>query len=140
VIGCQRPVVSARQPDWQPVSSAAPGIIGGLDVFCWAERGNFVTSVRGALDASILPALREYVLRIGHECVGRLRIDLPEIGHADLNLTVPVGTGRRASPLAGLLRLAAPVAEASTLSATRLDRQLHVYATAEAAITGAAAV
>jgi hypothetical protein len=81
------------------------------------------------------------MLRIVHECVGRLVIDLSEVGHADLNLTVPVDTGRRAGLLARLLRLATPVAEvASTLGTTRLDRQLHLYATVEAAITGAAGV
>ena len=53
----------------------------------------------------------------------------------------PVGTGRRAQLLGGLLRLAAPVAEvASTLTTTGLDQQVHVYATVEAAINGTAAV
>jgi hypothetical protein len=81
------------------------------------------------------------MLRIVHECAGRLVIDLAAVGHADIDLTVPVGTGRRASLLAGLLQLAAPVAEvASALSTARLDRQLHSYAKVEAAMTGAAAV
>jgi anti-sigma B factor antagonist len=81
-------------------------------------------------------------LRIVHERSGRLVIDLPAVSYADVSaVTVLVGTGRRAQLLSGSLRLAAPVAEvASTLTTTGLDRQLHVYATVEAAITGAAAV
>lgn len=138
MIGCQFPVVRPRQP----AGSSASRVIGGLDVSCRAERGYFVTSLRGGLDAPIAPALREYLLRVVHECAGRLVIDLSAVSHADASgLTVLVGTGRRARLLGGLLRLAAPAAEvASTLSTTGLDRQLHIYATVEAAITGAEAV
>jgi hypothetical protein len=52
-------------------------------VSCWAERGYFVTIVRGALDESISPAGRDYMLRFVHECAGRLVIDLSEVGRAD---------------------------------------------------------
>jgi len=83
VIGCQSPVVSARQPDWQPVSSGVPSIIGGPDVSCRAEE---VTS----------------------------------------------------SPVSAALSMHRSEV-ATTLSTTRLDRQLHLYATVEAAINGAAA-
>jgi hypothetical protein len=45
-----------------------------------------------------------------------LVIGVQEVGRADLNLTILTGAGRRARPLAGLLRLAAPATEiASTL-------------------------
>ena len=141
MIGCQIPVVGPRQPDGHPVGPSASSIPAGLDVSCRVERGYFVTSLRGALDASIAPALREYLLRIVHECAGCLVIDLSAVSHADISgLTVLVGTGRRARMLGGLLRLAAPVAEvAGTLTATGLDRQLHLYATVEAAINDGAA-
>jgi hypothetical protein len=67
-------------------------------------------------------------------------IHLSEPGHADPVLAIPAGTGRRAGLLAAA-RLAAPAAEAaSTLLTTRLDRQLHIHAAPEAAITGVAAV
>jgi anti-anti-sigma factor len=142
VTGGQFRVIRPPQPDGQPVDLSASRVTGGLHVSCRAERGYFVTSLRGALDASIAPALREYLLPIVHECAGRLVIDLSAVSYADVSgLTVLVGAGRRAQLLGGLVRLAAPVAEvAGTLTTTGLDRQLHVYATVEAAITGAGAV
>lgn len=120
---------------------ARPAAAAGLDVSWRTDRGYVVASVRGALDAVIAPALREYLLRLVHESAGRMIIDLSAVTCADVNgLTVLVGTGRRASLLGGLLRLAAPVAEvAKALSITGLDRQLRVYPSVEAAISGAAA-
>ncbi len=112
----------------------------GLDVSCRTDRGYLVATFRGALDAGVAPALRECLLRLVHESVGRLIIDLSAVAYADINcLAVLVGTGRRARLLGGLLRLAAPVAEAaSTLRMTGLDRQLHVYQSVEVAITSVA--
>ncbi len=149
MIAEQLPILRPRQSDRLPVGKfvpgilpgmVLPGIVPGLDVSCRAERGYFIASLRGALDASIAPALREYLLRIVHQSLGLLVIDLSAVSHADVNgLTVLVGTGRRASLLGGLLRLAAPVAGVATaLRATGLDRQLHVYPTVEAAISGVA--
>ncbi len=114
--------------------------IPGLNVSCRTERGYFVTSLRGALVATVAPALREYLLRIVHESVGLLVIDLSAVTHADVNgLTVLVGTGRRASLLGGLMRLAAPAAGvAAALRTTGLDRQLNVYHSVEAAISSVA--
>jgi anti-anti-sigma factor len=142
VIGCQFPVIRPRQPGWQPVDPSASRVTGGLHVSSRPERGYFVTSLRGALDESIAPALREYLLRIAHECAGRLVIDLSAVSYADVSgLTVLVGTDRRAQLLGGLVRLAGPAAQVtSALTTTGLDRHLHVYATVEAAITGAAEV
>lgn len=112
----------------------------GLDVSCRTDRGYLVATLRGALDAAVAPALRECLLRLVHESVGHLIIDLSAVAYADVNcLAVLVGTGQRARLLGGLLRLTAPVAEAaSTLRMTGLDRQLHVYQSVEAAITGIA--
>jgi anti-sigma B factor antagonist len=109
-----------------------------LDVSCRSDQGYFVSTLRGALDAAAAPALREYLLRLVHESAGRLVIDLSSVTGADASgLSVLVGTGRRASLLGGLLRLAAPVAEvASALRTTGLDRQLRVYPSVEAAISG----
>jgi anti-sigma B factor antagonist len=142
VTGGQFRVIRPPQPDGQPVDLSASRVNGGLHVSCHAERGYFVTSLRGALDASIAPALREYLLPIVHECAGRLVIDLSAVSYADVSgLTVLVGTDRRAQLLGGLVRLAGPAAQVtSALTTTGLDRHLHVYATVEAAITGAAEV
>jgi anti-anti-sigma factor len=114
--------------------------IPGMNVSCRTDRGYFVTSLRGALVAAVAPALREYLLRIVHESVGLLVIDLSAVTRADVNgLTVLVGAGRRASLLGGLLRLAAPAAGvAAALRTTGLDRQLHVYHSVEAAISNVA--
>jgi anti-anti-sigma factor len=141
VIVSQLQAIRPRQPDRLPADGLVAGIIPGMDVSCRAERGYFVASLRGVLDVTVAPALREYLLRVAHECVGRLVIDLSAVSHADASgLTVLVGTGRRASLLGGLLRLAAPAAEvASVLSTTGLDRQFHVYPTVEAALSGVAA-
>jgi anti-sigma B factor antagonist len=119
-----------------------PGLLPDTDVSCRAERGNFVVSLRGALDAAVAPALREYLLGVVHECAGRLIIDLAAVSLADVNgLTVLVGTGRRASLLGGSLRLAGPTADvAATLSVTGLDRQFRVFPTVEAAISSEGAM
>jgi anti-sigma B factor antagonist len=107
-----------------------------LGVSCRSDRSHLVAVLRGALDSAAAPALREYLLRLVNECSGRLVVDLSAVTGADPGgLTVLVGTGRRASLLGGLLRLAAPAAEVSELlAATGLDRQFRVYPSVEAAI------
>jgi anti-anti-sigma factor len=112
-----------------------------MGVSCRTEGGFFVASLRGGLNAGIAPALREYLLRIVHESLGLLVIDLSAVTGADANgLTVLVGTGRRVSLLGGVLRLAGPRPDvASALRATGLDRQLHVYHSVEAAISSVVA-
>jgi hypothetical protein len=64
--------------------------------------------------------------------------------HTRLSLMVP-GCGGRTSLRGGLNARVSPAVREymlriSTLSNTRLDRELHVYATVEATIIGAAAV
>jgi anti-sigma B factor antagonist len=105
-----------------------------------AERGLLVVALSGVLDITSAPALREHLLRVVHQCAGRLVIDLAAVSHADISgLTVLVGTGRRARLLGGFLRLAAPVPDvAGILTATGLSLQLDIYATVEAAINGPA--
>lgn len=127
-------------PPWSHDEKIAGSSTAGLDVSWQTDRGYVVAALRGPLDAVSAPALRERLLRLVHESAGRLIIDLSAVTYADVNgLAVLVGTGRRASLLGGLLRLAAPAAEASgMLSTTGLDRQLRVYHSVEAAISGIA--
>ena len=134
MIACDLPLARPRRPEL----ARAAGPVPGLRVSCRAERGFFVASLGGALDGAVAAPLREYLLRLVHQCVGRLVIDLSAVSHADAHgLTVLVGTDRRASLLGGLLRLAAPVAAvASALTSTGLDRRLSIYTTVEAAISG----
>jgi len=131
--------------DWLPLARSRYGKLAEtsmarLDVSCRTDQGYFISTLRGALDAAAAPALREYLLRLVHDSAGRLVIDLSSVTGADASgLSVLVGPGRRASLLGGLLRLAAPVAEvASALRTTGLDRQLRVYPSVEAAISGTA--
>ncbi len=116
----------------------AGGSVAGLDVSWRTDRSLLVATIGGALDAAIAPALREFLLRMVHTGGGRLIIDLSAVTHADINgLTVLVGIGRRASLLGGRLGLAAPAAEISgLLRATGLDRQLRLFPSVEAAISG----
>lgn len=128
------PPVSACKDDGEPAGTWAAG----LDASCRTDRGHVVTKLRGVLDGAIAPALREYLLCLAHESAGRLIIDMSAVTHADVNgLTVLVGTGRRATLLGGLLRLAAPApGVVSALNSSGLGRQLHVYGSVEAAISG----
>lgn len=127
------PLVSANDD-----GELAGTLAAGLDASCRTDRGHLVATLRGGLDGAIAPTLREYLLCLVHESAGRLIIDLSAVTHADVNgLTVLVGTGRRAILLGGLLRLAAPAPEVvSALNMSGLDRQLHVYHSVEAAISG----
>jgi anti-sigma B factor antagonist len=128
------PYVPARNDDGKPAGNQAAA----LDVSCRTDNGHFVVTLRGVLDASVAPPLREYLLGLVQESAGRLIIDLSAVTHADVNgLTVLVGTGRRANLLGGALRLAAPAPEVvRALSTAGLERQLHVYLSVEAAISG----
>jgi anti-anti-sigma factor len=86
--------------------------------------------------------LREYLLRIVRECAARLVIELSAVSYADLmGLTVLVRYRPAGAAGGRMLRLAAPGHEvAGTPTTTGLDRQLHLYANVEAAITGTGAV
>jgi anti-sigma B factor antagonist len=111
-----------------------------MAVSCRSEPGHVAVSLSGSLDAASAPALREYLLRIVHQCDGRLVLDLSAVSYADVSgLTAVVGTGRRARLLGGWLRVVSPAPMvADVLAATGLDRQLDIYASVESAVCGPA--
>jgi anti-sigma B factor antagonist len=130
------PTVRPRQPDGltvRKVTAAVPGI----DVSCRAAGGCLVVALSGALDVTSAPALREYLLRLLRRAASNLIIDLSAVDEADSRgLAVLVGTERRARLLGGFLRLVAPKpAVNAALRATRLNLQLDIYPTLEAAFS-----
>ena len=126
----------ARTRDWGRKSAVGSAV--GLEVSCPTDRGYFIATLCGALNAAVAPGLREYLLRLTHESAGRLIIDMTAVTDADGHgLTVLIGTRRRVSLLGGLLRVAGPSARvAGMLSRTGLDRRLRIYPSVEAAISG----
>jgi anti-anti-sigma factor len=117
--------------------SAAHGV--GLFVTSRAERDGCVIAVlRGGLDITSAPALREKLLGLLCPGTSRLIVDLSAVGSADVSgLGVLVGAGRRADLLGGWLRLASPTPDvARVLSATGLDRHLAAFPTLADAVTG----
>jgi anti-anti-sigma factor len=101
--------------------SAAHGV--GLFVTSRAERDGCVIAVlRGGLDITSAPALREKLLGLLRPGASRLIVDLSAVGSADgSGFAVLVGARRRAGLLGGWLRLASPAPEvAGVLSATGL--------------------
>ena len=97
-----------------------------------------ITMLRGGLDITSAPALREKLLGLLRPGASRLIVDLSAVGYADASgLAVLVGAGRRAGLLGGWLRLASPTPDvARVLSATGLDRHLATFPTVADAITG----
>jgi len=97
-----------------------------------------IAVLRGGLDLTSAPALREKLLGLLRPGASRLIVDLSAVGYADASgLAVLVGAGRRAGLLGGWLRLAAPTPDvARVLSATGLDRHLATFPTVADAITG----
>jgi len=110
----------------------------GLSVSARSERGCVIAAVSGELDITCAPSLREQLLALLRPGTAWLVIDLSRVSFADASgLAVLVGTGRRAGLLGGFLRLAAPApAVARVLRVTGLHRQLDVFPTVQAAITG----
>jgi anti-anti-sigma factor len=108
-----------------------------MTITCRREPGYVVVALSGALDGASAPALREYLLRIVHQCGGCLVLDLSAVSYADVGgLTVVVGTERRTRLLGGWLRVVAPApGVADVLAASGLDRQLDSYASVEAAVS-----
>jgi anti-anti-sigma factor len=118
-------------------SSSAHAV--GLLVTSHAERDGYVIAVlRGGLDITSAPALREKLLGLLRPGASRLIVDLSAAGYADASgFAVLVGAGRRARLLGGWLRLASPTPEVGrVLSATGLDRHLATFPTVADAITG----
>jgi anti-anti-sigma factor len=110
----------------------------GLSVSARSERGCVIAALSGELDITCAPALREQLLALLRPGTARLVFDLSGVSYADASgLAVLVGTGHRAGLLGGFVRLAAPApAVATVLRVTGLHRQLDVFPTVQAAITG----
>jgi anti-anti-sigma factor len=97
-----------------------------------------IAVLRGGLDITSSPTLREKLLGLLCPGTSRLIVDLSAVRYADASgLAVLVGAGRRADLLGGWLRLASPTPDvARVLSATGLDRYLAAFPTVADAITG----
>ncbi|HTA10180.1 MAG TPA: STAS domain-containing protein [Streptosporangiaceae bacterium] len=108
-----------------------------MTISCRPGPGYVVVALSGALDGASAPALREYLLRLVHQCGGCIVLDLSAVSYADVSgLTVVVGTGRRARLLGGWLRVVSPPpGVADVLAASGLDRQFDSYASVEAAVS-----
>ena len=102
------------------------------------EHGHLIATLSGVLDIASAPALRERLLRLLQPAASRLVINLSAVRYADASgLAVLVGTGRRARLHGGSLRLAAPApAVAKVLRLTGMHRQLDIFPTVQAAMTG----
>ena len=110
----------------------------GLSISSRAEGDHVIAALSGELDILCAPALREQLLGLLRPGASRLVLDLSQVSYADASgLAVLVGTGRRAGLLGGFLRLAAPTpAVSSVMRISGLHRQLDVFRTVQAAITG----
>jgi anti-sigma B factor antagonist len=104
------------------------------------EGGCTVAVLRGALDITRAPILREQFLRLLRPAACRLVLDLSLVSNIDAGgLAVLVGTGRRARLLGGSLRLAAVrPAVATTLRAAGLDRLFEIFPTVQSAVSSPA--
>jgi anti-anti-sigma factor len=109
----------------------------GVRLSTRTERGHVIATLRGELDLTAAPALREQLLSLLRPGTSRLVVDLSAISYADASgLAVLVGTRRRARLLGGDLRLVSPApAVTAALSLTGLGGQLDVFPTVRAAIT-----
>jgi anti-sigma B factor antagonist len=87
-----------------------------------------IVRVRGALDITAAPALRERLIGVLHRGTGLLVLDLSQVLSCDASgLAVLIGTQRRARLLGRELRLAAPSpAVAKLLRSTGLERSLTI--------------
>jgi anti-anti-sigma factor len=90
-----------------------------------------IAGLRGALDISTAPALRERLLGMLSPGVKQLTIDLSGVSSCDVaGLAVLIGTQRRATVRGITVRLAAPGPQiAELLRITGLDRSLTICAT-----------
>lgn len=97
--------------------------------------GRTVVALRGELDLSTAPGLRDRLLAILNERPGGLILDLSALTFMDsTGINVLLVTERRAVLLGGSLALAAPQKiVAKVLRITGLDNHFAIYPTAEAA-------
>ncbi|MFD9791067.1 STAS domain-containing protein [Streptomyces sp. NPDC059070] len=91
--------------------------------------GRTVVTVRGRLDLTTVPGLRERLLRVSHGPGSPLVLDLSGMTSCDaLGLGLFVATARRARSFGGALCLLAPSPGAVTvLGSAGLTRLLHVH-------------
>jgi anti-anti-sigma factor len=110
----------------------------GLSLSTRTECAHVIATLSGDLDIASAPALREQLLALLRPAASQLILDLSAVRYADASgLAVLVGTARRAGLLGGFLHLAAPApAVTRVLSLTGLGRQLDIFPTVQAAITG----
>jgi anti-anti-sigma factor len=98
-----------------------------------ARRGDGYTiaTLTGELDVACSPVLREQLLGVLTPRASRLVVDLSKVTFCDASgLAVLVGTGRRASLLGGVLRLAAPApVVVAVLRTSGLLRQFDIFPT-----------
>jgi anti-anti-sigma factor len=97
--------------------------------------GYTIATLAGELDVACSPVLREHLLGVLTPRASRLVVDLSKVTFCDASgLAVLVGTGRRASLLGGVLRLAAPApVVTAALRMSGLLRQFDIFPTVLAA-------
>jgi anti-anti-sigma factor len=115
---------------WQVTSRARPAALPTR-----TERGYLIADLRGRLDATRVPVLREQLLDLIRPAPSRLILDLSQVSHIDVGaLAVLVGTERRARQLGGSLRLAAALPAVTTAVLTAgLDWVLRIFPTVQSA-------
>jgi anti-sigma B factor antagonist len=118
-----------------PGSAPVPG----LTVSARTASGTTLAELRGSLDITCAPALRDQLLGLLRRGSSRLVIDLSNVSYCDASgLAVLVSTGRRARLLGGSLRLAAVSPQVEhELHVTGLRPHFSVFPTVHAAATAA---
>jgi anti-anti-sigma factor len=108
---------------------------GGLRLSTRFEDDYTIATLIGELDVACTPVLREQLLAVLTPRARRLVVDLSGVSFCDASgLAVLVSTGRRATLLGGLLRLAAPSPPvAVALHVSGLLRQFDIFPTVAAA-------
>ncbi len=88
-----------------------------------------IVRLRGALDVTAVPALRERLIGLLHPGASLLVLDLSRVPSCDsAGLAVLIGTQRRARLLGIVMRLAAPsLPVAKLLRLTGLDHNLTIF-------------
>lgn len=118
-------------------TDAAP--VPGLTIAGRTAGSTTIAELRGELDITDSPRLRDQLLGMLRRSSSRLVIDLSGVTHCDTSgLAVLVGTQRRARLLGGSLHLAAvPPHVGEVLRITGLDRHLDIFPTVHAATISA---
>jgi anti-sigma B factor antagonist len=111
----------------------------GLTISARTAGSTTIAELRGELDITGSPGLRDQLLGMLRRSSSRLVIDLSGVTHCDTSgLAVLVGTERRARLLGGSLHLAAvPPHVGEILRITGLDRHLDISPTVHAATVSA---